>query len=139
MCFHRTAGFVLDIPQAKLCVGIFRAATPEELKAHPNYSPVPFLHCWAEVGSVVYAPTTIEAVGKLTPFNREEYYRLNDARDIRYMSRATLLRLSREHGLANHLLDFTPLKGSSKFATIILDELGVSHVTNEKGGVIPGE
>lgn len=139
MCFHRSVGLVLDIPQAKLCVGIFRAATPEELKQFPNYSPVPFIHCWVEIGNSVYAPTTIEQLGRLTPFVKDEYYRLNEAKDVRYMSRATLLRLSREHGLAQHLLDFTPLKGDSRFASVILDELKMGHTTNVGGGVIPGE
>jgi hypothetical protein len=130
---------VLDIPIAKLAVGTFRGATPEELEQYPNYSPVPFIHCWVEIGNSVYAPTTVETLGRLTPFNRAEYYNLNKAKDVRYMSRATLLRLSREHGLAQHLLDFSPLKGSSKFASVILDELGVSYALNERGGLVPGE
>lgn len=139
MCFHRSVGLVLDIPIAKLCVGTFRGATPEELKHFPNYSDVPFIHCWVEIGKSVYAPTTIEHLGRLTPFNREEYYHLNEAKDVRYMSRATLLRLSREHGLAQHLLDFSPLKGDSKFASVILDELGVSYALTDRGGLVPGE
>jgi hypothetical protein len=139
MCFHRTVGLVLDVPRAQLCVGIFREATEEERRKNPEFSDVPFLHCWAEIGSIVYAPTTIEATGgKLYGFNRAEYYEHNQARNIVRMKRARLLQLSKLHGLADHLLYFKPLEGNSKFASVILDDLGVKHIESSRGGVIPG-
>lgn len=139
MCFHRTVGFVLDEPRAKLCVGIFRGATEEELKENPHFSDVPFFHCWAEIGTTVIAPTTIEATGgRLCGFDRDEYYERNAAKDIVRMNRARLLQLSKEHGLAQHLLYFKPLVGNAKFADIILNDLGIKFTISDCGGVIPG-
>jgi hypothetical protein len=139
MCFHRSIGLVLDVPQARLMVGTFRAATPEECAANPLFSPVPFIHCWTMIGNKIYAPTTYEGHGhRLVPMDPEAYYERNGARDIVGMNRATVLRLSKKYGLAQHLVYFTPLKGQARFADVILDELGISHVTHKNGGVIPG-
>lgn len=139
-CFFRSVGFVLDVPQAKLCVGTFPAATAEELIDNPAYSAEPFLHCWAEVGDAVFAPTTYESCNRqLVPFQRDSYYEGNGAKDVVCMSRAQLLRLSRKYGLGKHLLYLRPLGGNLRFATVILDELGISHALSKEMGLIPGD
>lgn len=139
MCFHRSVGFVLDVPPAKLCVGTFRGANEEELLTVANASPVPFIHCWAEIGDKVYAPTTIEAQGgRLMPFNRTEYYTKNGTRDVYRLSRQELRQLSETYGLARHLLYDEPVRGDVGFAIVILDALGVSHTTSADGGIVPG-
>jgi hypothetical protein len=139
MCFHRTVGLVLDVPRAQLCVGVFRAATAEELADNPHFSHTPFIHCWAEISNKIYAPTTIEATGgRLVGFNKDEYYERNGAKNIVRMSRARLLQLSKAYGLARYLLYSEPLVGDAKFSGVILDELGVDYVVTDGGGVIPG-
>jgi hypothetical protein len=139
MCFHRSVGFVLDVPPAKLAVGVLRAATDEELMVNPAASQVPFIHCWAEIGSSVYAPTTIEAQGgRLRPFKRAEYYQQNGVHNVSYMSRRTLRQLSDRYGLSDHLIYHTPVRDNAKFGAIILDALGVEHILNAGGGLLPG-
>lgn len=140
LCFHRTVGFVLDVPQAHLCVGTLRGATSEEMVRTPEASPVPFLHCWAEIGGNVYAPTTIEASGgRLRPFSREAYYAGNGVHNVITMSRKQLKDLSEEFGLAEHLLYDRPVRGGKGFAVVILDALTVRHAVGETGGIVPGE
>jgi hypothetical protein len=138
MCFHRTVGFVLDVPPARLCVGTLRAATEEELREIPHASPVPFIHCWAQIGQSVYAPTTIEAqAGRLRPFKLDEYYLKNGVSDVRMLTRRTLLQLSEKYGLAHHLLYRTPVRENMAFADVILSAVEVEYVLNESEGVLP--
>ncbi len=140
MCFHRTVAFVLDVPAAKLFIGTLKGATAEELLQNPRNSPVRFIHCWAQIGSQVYAPTTIEAQGgRLKPFTEIHYYQNNDVRDVKVMSRHTLIQLSKKYGLAEHLLYHQPIRNEAKFGYIILDALRVSHTLSTDGGLIPLE
>lgn len=139
-CFFRSVGLVLDVPQAKLCTGTFKPATPEERAVNPDMSDEPFIHCWTEIGGKVYAPTAYESCeNHLYGFNRDDYYEGNGAKDVVCMDRARLLRLSRKYGLGKHLLYLRPLEGNLRFASIILDELGVSHTLSKEMGLIPGD
>ncbi len=139
-CFFRAAAFVLDVPQARLMVATFRPGTPEEIARDRNVSDEPFIHCWAEVGGSVYAPTSYENChNQLVPFNLVDYYEGNGAKDVVCMTRANLMRLSKKYGLGKHLLYLTPLEGNLKFASIILDELGVKHRLSKDNGLIPGD
>lgn len=139
-CFFRAVAFVLDVPRAKLCIGTFRAGTPEEQLEGDHISKVPFIHAWCEVGDAVFAPSTYERChNQLVAFDRDDYYRQNDAKDVVYMSRANLKRLSATYGLGKYILYLAPLKGGLRFADVILDELGVKHRTSADGGVLPGE
>jgi hypothetical protein len=138
LCFHRTVGFVLDVPPAKLYVGIFRGGTPEEIAANPAVSAIPFIHCWAQINEFVYAPTTIEAQGgRLRPFAQAEYYERNGTKVLGIMGRHELKQLSKEYGLAQHLLYHTPVRGDAAFSDIILNKLEVSYTLTDQKGVIP--
>lgn len=139
MCFHKTVGFVLDVPMAKLFVGTFRAATPEEIAEHPELSPEPFIHCWPQVGNVVFGLNYISGSFTIPRFPQAAYYQQNGATNVVSMSRARLIQLSRQYGLARHLLYHDDLVGDAKFGSVILDELGVNHVISERGGLIPGD
>jgi hypothetical protein len=139
-CFFRAVALVLDVPQAKLMVGTFRAATPEEQAASPEVSPVPFIHAWTEIHGAVFAPTTYESCNaQLVPFDLVDYYQRNGTRDVVCMDRARLLRLSRKYGLDKYILYGAPLEGNLKFASVILDELGVRHRMSTDNGLLPGE
>lgn len=135
MCFHRSAAFVLDVPTARLCMGTFPAATPEELELEPEASREPFIHCWAEVGDSVYAPTTIEKVGGLRPIPRAYYYEINRAQDIKWIDRPTLLRISKEIGLSAHLRHGKPARRS--VGGTLLDAAGIEYQISRNGGVVP--
>jgi hypothetical protein len=143
LCFHRTVGFVLDTPMAKLCVGTFRAATPEELHfgAQHGYdlSPEDFIHCWPEVGDIAFMLAAATRRNRtINRVSRTQYYQQNGTTNVVSLSRARLKQLSRQYGLAQHLLYHAPLVGEAKFASVILDELGVNHVISNRGGLIPG-
>lgn len=139
-CFFRAVAFVLDVPQAKLMIGTFRAGTEEEQAACTLVSREPFIHAWCEVGEQVYSPTAYENCNRqLVPFDKADYYSQNQARDIVCMDRARLLRLSRKYGLGKYIMYLAPLEGNLKFASVILDELGVKHRMSKDNGLLPGE
>lgn len=139
MCFHKTVGFVLDVPMARLYAGIFRAATEEEIAERPELSPDPFIHCWPQVGNIVFGLNYIGSSFTIPRFRQEAYYEQNGATNVVSMTRKRLLELSSSYGLAQHLLYHGPLVGEAKFGSVILDELGVSHAISDRGGLIPGE
>lgn len=139
MCFHRTVGFVLDVPMAKLCVGIFRAATAEELAENPELSPEPFIHCWPEVGEQAFLLSRIDRRQRMVPRAKtSHYYAMNGTTNVVRMSRKPLLHLSSRYGLAQHLLYHAPLVGDAKFGQVILDYLGVGYRISDRGGLVPG-
>jgi hypothetical protein len=139
MCFHKTVGFVLDVPMARLCVGTFRGASPEELAIQPELSPDPFIHCWPEVGSLAFLLNRANLRDRvINRYDKQAYYRQNGTTNVVSMPRSRLLHLSRAYGLAQHLLYHAPLVGDSKFATVILDDLGVSYSISDRGGLVPG-
>lgn len=137
LCIHRAAGFVLDTPGAELCFGTFRAASPEELAVDPRGSTEPFIHAWAELEGYAYAPTTIEAMGRLVPIDRDYYYRINGARDIRRLSRKDVLRISGEIGLSAHLRHDKPTRNGASVGQTLMDAAGVRHAVTADGGIIP--
>lgn len=139
LCFHKTAGFVLDAPMAKLYVGTFRGATTQELEENPDFSPEPFIHCWPQVGKIVLGLNYIQLGGTIPRFDEQRYYEWNGASNVVSMPRKRLLELSRAYGLSEHLLYHVPLVGRAKFGSLILDELGVSHAISDRGGLIPGD
>jgi hypothetical protein len=139
-CFFRAVAFVLDVPIARLMVGTFRGGTPEEQAACTEVSKEPFIHAWCEVGDKIYAPTAYEACDRqLVGFDKSDYYERNQAKDVVSMSRPQLLALSRKYGLGKYILYLTPLEGNLKFASVILDELGVKHRLSKDNGLLPGE
>jgi hypothetical protein len=138
-CFYRAAALVLDHPPAKLCIGILAGVSDEELKASPNGAQEDFIHAWAEVGDKLYAPSLLsEENSNMGPFNREEYYQGNGVRDVRRISRADLLKMSAEYGLAAHLKSDAPLIGNRRFVQILLDASEIPFVV-EDGLVLPAE
>lgn len=138
MCFHRATAFVLDVPAAALCFGTFRAATEAEIERFGDIaSREPFIHAWVQWRGQVYAPSTIERLGGLFPFDRMEYYRLNDMKDFRRLNRIDVLRLSRQHGFSAHLKKFKPLKGDAQFGAVLMDAAGIAWRLTDEGGVVP--
>jgi hypothetical protein len=137
MCFHRSAAFVLDLPQATLVVGTIRAATPEEREENPDFSDVDFIHAWPEVGNLVFPPSWMKADGTMQAIDRDEYYEMHTPYDIHRMPRIELKKLSEEHGFARHFSRFTPLKNNVSFGDVILKALGVQYTITKDGGVIP--
>lgn len=133
LCIHRSAGFVLDTRRAELCFGTFEPAVTDD----PRASTEPFIHAWAELDGLVYAPTLIETMGGLMPMDRQSYYGVNGARDIKRLARVQVMRLSREFGLGQHLLDQTPLPPGVSFGGTLMDAAGVRWRDSEKGGIIP--
>jgi hypothetical protein len=137
-CFLRAAGFVLDMPGAVLCLGTVRAATEAERATIPNASPVPFIHCWAEFGDMVFAPTTIEQMGfRLRPMDRAGYYAINGVRDVVRMTRRALLHLSGEIGLSAHLRHGCPVRGDVTASEAIVIASGIAYRVGELGSVLP--
>lgn len=143
MCFHKTCGFVMDVAQAKLCVGTFRAATPDELEygltLGYDLSKEPFIHCWPEVGGVAFLLSAANFQDRrISRVLQQQYYEQNGATNVVRMSRKRLLDLSTRYGLKNHLMYGIPLVGNLKFGSLILDELQISHTISDRGGVTPG-
>lgn len=139
-CFWRAAGFVLDRPGAVLCVGIFRAATLEEqAEIGPDASTVPFFHAWCEFNGGVVAPTTFERAGdQLILMNKDAYYAVNGAQDVRRMTRPELLKLGKEIGLIRMLLG-RQLRTSEPLGSKLMDALGFAWRLHESGGMVPAE
>lgn len=138
LCIHRSAGFVLDTPGARLCFGVFRAATSEERQSDPNASLEPFIHCWAEHRGMVYAPTTIERMGgKLVPYRRDDYYDVNGITNIRCLARPDLLRLAREIGLSAHLRLGKPTRNGASVGGTLLGAVKMPYRISPSGGLIP--
>lgn len=140
LCIHRAAAFVLDRPGADLCFGIFPAATEEEKAAIPNASDVSFIHAWAELSGMVYAPTTIERTGGvLAPMRREGYYSINRVIRVKRLSRRQLLQISGQIGLSAHLRHGKPTRGGASVGGTLLDAAGVAWRETEDGGLVPAE
>lgn len=138
-CFYRAAALVLDHPPAKLCIGVLAGASDEELKATPKGAQEDFIHAWAEVGDKLYAPSLLsDDNSNMGPLDRKEYYHGNGVRDVRRISRAELLKMSAEFGLAAHLKSDAPLIGSRRFVQILLDASQIPYVV-EDGFVLPAE
>lgn len=135
MCIHRSAAFVLDVPGAELCFGVFRAATPEEIELQPEASREPFIHAWAEFRGAVYAPTTIEAMGGLHPIDPAYYYEINGATEIRRMPRPKLLKVAKAIGLSQHLRHGKPARAS--VGGTLLDAMGIEYRVSPDGGLVP--
>lgn len=127
LCIHRACAFVLDVKGADLCFGTLREATPLERLRNPEASDVPFIHAWAELRGMVYAPTLIERVGCLAPIPLGEYYAANAIRDVYRMTRRAVLKVSGDVGLSAHLRKNKPLKGGASFGLSLLDAAGVPY------------
>jgi len=126
LCFHRAAALVLDLPSGFVCIGTVRAASPEELEANPDASPVPFLHAWVEVAGSVYSPTLMDFHGgQLMPIAKRTYYRENGIRDVYRMNRRDLKRLADEHGWCK--LPFGEHNGGPGVGRVLIAALGVPH------------
>jgi hypothetical protein len=143
LCFHRTVGFVLDTPVAKLCVGTFRAATEEEIAFGAQHgmdvSPEPFIHCWPEAGEIAFMLAAANRRNRvINRIDRTQYYEQNGTTNVVRLSRKQLLDLSSRYGLAQNILYRQPLVGDAKFAEVILDFLGVGYRISDRGGLIPG-
>jgi hypothetical protein len=141
LCFHRAAALVLDLPPATLAVGTLPAATSNPDVDDPAHSNVDFIHAWVEVrDKYVLAPTLIERSEALgTPWItlKSEYYYANRPRDIHFMTRGQLKKLSREYGLSAHLKRGDPLTNGASFGDIILKAMGVKFLVGKRGGVLP--
>lgn len=136
-CWWRAAAFVLDTPGATLCVGIFRAATAEERAVEPEASDVPFFHAWCLYRGNVVAPTTYERAGnQLVSMNRDSYYAVNGARDIRCVTRPRLLKISKEIGLARLLMG-RQNRTTEPLSERLLRELNYEWMVTDDGGVVP--
>lgn len=138
MCFHRSVAFVLDVPGSSLFVGTFRAATPEERLEHPEYSAVPFIHCWAEFQGNIYAPTTIEMMeGVLAPMNKLLYLAMNGAENIKRLPRSKVQQLADRFDIVEHLTKDWKLRHGRKFADIFLEVMDVDYELSPQKGVVP--
>lgn len=129
LCVHISAGFVLDVPGSVLCFGTFQAATPAEIAANPDASPVPFIHAWAEFGGLVYSGTAMMTC------EPGRYYAINGATDIKRLSRVDLLKVSREIGLSRHLRLHVPALQS--VGASLLNAAGKAFVTGANGELLP--
>lgn len=135
LCIHRSAAMVLDLPGAVLCFGVFRAATLQERAENPLASCEPFIHAWVEYRGSVYAPTTIERFGGLTPMSMQDYYDANGATGIRRMTRPELLKISGNIGLSAHFRLGKPARAS--VGGTLLDAVGMRYRISPEGGLLP--
>jgi hypothetical protein len=132
LCVHESAAFVLDVPGAVLCIGTFRASTPEEIAATPNASPVPFIHAWAEWGGLVWSPTAMRTCSP------DAYYAANGARDIKRLPRPVLLKIAREIDLSRHLRLGYPTRDNASVSGALLQAAGVPYRI-ENHAILPAE
>lgn len=141
LCFHRSVAMLLDMPiAAELCIGTLKCATPEELAANPILSPTPFIHCWIEYGTKLFAPTTYEAAGGyIMVMDRDEYYAKNGVRDVHRLNRYTVKKLADKHRLRPHLRNSSPLEEGTHFASIFLEAADVFWTISDRGGIVPIE
>lgn len=136
LCVHCAAGFVLDTPGATFACATFSPATPEQAALIPNASNVPFIHAWAEYRDDVWSPTAIDQMGgQLRPMNREGYYRVNGATDVKLLTRRQLLKVAKEIGLSRHLRLGVPAKAS--VGSSILTAAGKAHRSGPDGALLP--
>jgi hypothetical protein len=136
MCFHRAVAMVMDLVDAKLCIGTFRAASPEEREANPEFSDVPFIHAWVEWRGKAFAPSAIERTGGLVAMPIDGYRDVNEARDVVEVPRAVVMKLARRYGYARHFKLQEPLKEGARFGGSLLDGVGYPHDVTEDGGVV---
>lgn len=137
MCFHRSAAMVLDVEGSTLCIGTFRAASPEEQAREPSASKVPFLHCWVEHLNAAFSPANIERAGGLRPMDPAEYYAINGARDIHRLSRSELLIKAHGSGLSRHLKENVPLTSGRPLGDMLLEWMGIPFTVTANGTAIP--
>jgi hypothetical protein len=132
-CIPLSVALVLDRPGLSLVFATFKPAPPEEW-AEPSNSRVPFIHAFTMFGSWVIAPTLAKRPEDLFRTPAEEYFRINGARDFRFMSRGRVKRLAREIDF-EAILTGNPAKRSVGQA--FLDAAGVKWMDSGDGGVIP--
>jgi hypothetical protein len=137
-CVQWSMGLALDMKRAVVTFGTLRAATPDEVASIPGASLVPFIHCWVEVGEIVYAPTTLErSGGVLVPFDRADYYDRNGVSDVRHVLREAFDDIAHRYRLTSALKHLSPRFGSSAVAGELLRAAGVQYVLDEHRALLP--
>lgn len=136
-CMQRAAALALDLPGAEIVFGTLKAADPQMIATNPKASPIPFVHAWIEWRGDVYAPTLIERMGGLRAINRESYYRENEPRDVRRLSREDFDKIAKRFALSAAFRHHKQRAGKGEYVDAMLEAAGVKWTLSPWGTILP--
>lgn len=140
-CVQRAAALTLDLREALLTFGTFvHPITSPEDAAQPGRHDSPFIHAWVEWQGAVYAPTLMERHGTvLRPIEPADYYRVNNATNIRRTPREAFDKVARRYRLAAAFKHGSARAGSGEITEALLAAAGVRWTLTPDRALIPKE
>lgn len=136
-CFYRSAALVLDLDFSELCIGTLPGVTEEAFMADRKKSPTHFIHCWVECCDSLFSPVSIEKDGyRLVSQDRNEYYELNEVRDVRRLLRWEVETLAHDNRWSYHFCTGQPFEDDALVRTL-LAAVQIPYKITSRGGIVP--